>query len=123
MMALPQNIKGNQIFINSGDDLSTNRVMEMSKTEELLRSMVENPDLLKQGYKVFSSFETHQNFYLNFLKMIFESNSNDVVKKLASSSLKIFLKKNWCDENYILVDEKMVQLLYNYIGNHFNTIK
>ena len=107
-MALPQNLKGNQIFINSGEVQSSNRVMELSKTEELLRNMVENPDLLKQGYKVFSSFETHQNFYLNFLKIIFESNSHDVVKKLASSSLKIFLKKNWCDENYILLDEKKV---------------
>jgi hypothetical protein len=36
--------------------------MEYSKTEELLNNMINNPDLLIQGYKALTNFEKYRNF-------------------------------------------------------------
>ncbi len=108
-MSLSQNHKQNQINLNSGYVQKPNKVIEYSKTEEFLKNMTQNSDLLKQGYKVFGNFETCKNFYVNLIKIIFESQSNDKIKKLAASTLKIFLNKNWSDETYISLDEKKVR--------------
>jgi hypothetical protein len=107
-MALSQNHKQNQINLNQGQ--KTNKIMDYTKTEELLNSMIQNPDMLKQGYKLFGNFETYKNFYVNLIKIIFESQANEKIKKLAASTLKIFLNKNWSDENYIQIDEKKVRI-------------
>lgn len=88
----------------------THKIMEFEKMEELLVNMVNSPENLKEGYKTISNFETSRNFYMNMLKIIFVSEHNEKVKKLACSTLKIFLKKNWSDDNYITNEERMVLL-------------
>lgn len=110
-MAFSQNNKHNLINLSSVNVQKTNKVMEYSKTEELLKNMIQNSDMLKQGYKLFGNFETCKNFYVNLIKVIFESQSHDKIKKLAASTLKIFLNKNWSDENYITIDEKKVSTM------------
>ncbi len=82
--------------------------MKYFKTEELLNNMINNPDLLIQGYKAFTNFEKYRNFYINLLNVVFEIKYHNKVKKVAPSSLKTFLNKNWSDDDYITVHEKKV---------------
>jgi hypothetical protein len=77
--------------------------------EHSLMNMSQDPNLLKSGYTILSSYERNRNFYINFLKVIFSSECNEKVKKLAASSLKIFLSKNWSDEAYITNEERLVR--------------
>ena len=107
-MAQPHDKKKNSINLKPGNTQNKIFVMEYSKTEELLNNMINNPDLLRQGYKAFTNFEKYRNFYINLLKVVFEIKHHDKVKKLAASSLKTFLNKNWSDDDYITVDEKKV---------------
>jgi len=107
-MAQPHDKKKNQMNKKTVNTQNKIFVMEYSKTEELLNNMINNPDLLRQGYKVITNFEKYRNFYVNLLKIVFEIKYPDKVKKLAASSLKTFLNKNWSDDEYITVDEKKV---------------
>jgi hypothetical protein len=70
--------------------------------------MIQNPLTLKNGYSTFKKFEGHRNFYLNLLKVIFNPDNKDKAKKLSCSTLKIFLNKNWSDDNYITNEERLV---------------
>jgi hypothetical protein len=83
--------------------------MDLKTTEELLNGMTRDPNLLKDGYKIFSSYEKFKNFYINLANVTFSPNVDSKVKKLASSTLKTFLIKNWSDDNYITNDERLVK--------------
>ena len=87
---------------------STRNIIEYEKIEQCLTSMATDPNLLKGGYNVIAQFERNRNFYLNFLKVIFSSNCGAHVRKLAASTLKIFLNKNWSDDSYITNEERLV---------------
>jgi hypothetical protein len=103
-MSLEVNTNNHEINIDH------NAFVNYSFVESLLANMAANPTLLKDGYKALSGYEKHFNFYLNFMRVIFESECSEKVKKLACSSLKIFLSKNWSDESYIRAEEKMVKI-------------
>ncbi len=101
----------NQPIANNTDTQTTRNAIELEKTEELLINMAKDPNLLKQGYSLFSNFEKFRNFYINFLKVIFLSSHEIKVKKLASSTLKIYLMKNWSDDEYITNEERLVSAI------------
>ena len=82
--------------------------VEYEKIEQILVNMSTDPNLLKAGYNLISVHERNRNFYLNFLKVIFASATPEKVKKLAASTLKIFLTKNWSDDSYITNEERLV---------------
>jgi hypothetical protein len=82
--------------------------IEYKTTDDLLYQMVKDPNILKDGYKIFSTYERFKNFYINLANVIFSPNVNTKVKKLASSTLKAFLIKNWSDDNYITNEERLV---------------
>lgn len=82
--------------------------MNLEQTEEILNSMVKDPLILKDGYKLLQKYETSRNFYLNLLRIIFREGVENRLKKLACSTLNIFLKRNWGDDNYILNEERLV---------------
>lgn len=92
-------------------------IMEYEVSEKLIKDMTHNSNSLQNGYKIFSQFEKSKNFYINLLNLIFNSNLSDKEKKLACSTVKIFLKKNWLDKAYITDDEKMVCFYLNDIEN------
>ena len=71
--------------------------------------MLSNPDKLKDGYKILSNFETRKNFYLNFLKISFDSslNKNKLRMKLSGCCFNCFLKKNYEIEGLITDEEKL----------------
>ena len=87
---------------------STRNIVEYEKIEQCLMSMTSDPNLLKGGYNVIAQYERNRNFYLNFLKVIFTSNCGEHVRKLAASTLKIFLNKNWSDDSYMTNEERLV---------------
>ena len=82
------------------------------KLEESLKDlddMLSNPDKLKDGYKTLSNYETQKNFYLNFLKISFDSNLNKNIQrmKLSGCCFICFLKKNYEIEGLITDEEKL----------------
>ena len=82
------------------------------KFEESLKDideMLSNPDKLKNGYTTLSNFETMKNFYLNFLKISFDSslNKNKQRMKLSGCCFICFLEKNYDIEGLITDEEKL----------------
>ena len=82
------------------------------KLEDSLKDiddMLSNPDKLKDGYNILSNYETRKNFYLNFLKISFDSNLNKNIKrkKLSGCCFICFLKKNYDIEGLITDEEKL----------------
>ena len=71
--------------------------------------MLTYPDKLKEGYKTLSNYETQKNFYLNFLKISFDSNLNKNKKrmKLSGCCFICFLKKNYDFQGLITDEEKL----------------
>jgi hypothetical protein len=96
-------------FENTSEPVRLRSPIDYEKIELSLINMSKDPNLLKTGYSIISAYERNRNFYLNFLKLIFASECNDKVKKLAASSLKIFLTKNWSDDGYITNEERLVR--------------
>ena len=94
----------------SQDNTLSRAVVEYEIIEGNLVNMSKDPNQLKTGYSTFTCFEKNRNFYLNLLNVIFNSGCCDQVKKLAASTLKIFLNKNWSDENYITNEERRVRI-------------
>jgi hypothetical protein len=92
---------------------SVRDVIEYEQTLEILQHMIKDPNSLKEGYKIFQKYETMRNFYTNLLKTIFNPQTDQKMRKLAASALKLFLRKNWSDDNYITNEERMV--LYKLI--------
>jgi hypothetical protein len=84
-------------------------VVEYETLESILLNMSRDAKLLKSGYTIISQYEKNRNFYLNFLKVIFDSSCGEIVKKLAASTIKIFLTKNWSDDTYISNEERLVR--------------
>lgn len=87
----------------------TRTEVEYSLMEQLLINLSKIPNLLKQGYTLVANYEKCKNFYLNFLKIIFVSELDSKIKKLAASTFKIFLTKNLSDDEYITNEERMVK--------------
>ena len=84
--------------------------IDYATTEQTLLKMIRDPNYLKDGYKIFSAYETYKNFYANLCHIIFNSTEPKVIK-LAASVLRTFLTKNWSDSNYISTEEKLVKCL------------
>ena len=82
------------------------------KLEETLKEideMISNPEKLKNGYNILSAHETQKNFYINFLKIAFDSSLNKDKKrmKLCGCCFVCFLQKNYDTEGTILDEEKL----------------
>ena len=114
-MSEPNNEKNNQNSQKTKDELlKSNLPIDRSerKIEDSLKDideMLSNPDKLKDGYNLLSKFETRKNFYLNFLKISFDSslNKNKLRMKLSGCCFICFLKKNYEIEGFITDEEKL----------------
>lgn len=75
----------------------------------LVKDMIQDSKLLKDGFKIFSNYEKDHHFYSNLLKLIFNpQEADDRVRKLACSTLHTFLRRNWSDDLYLTNEERMV---------------
>ncbi len=81
--------------------------LDYAITEQIVQKMTRDANYLKDGYKIFSTYEKFKNFYSNLCYIIF-NNTEPKSIKFAASVLKTFLTKNWSDSNYISTDEKLV---------------
>jgi hypothetical protein len=93
------------------------QAIDYPTTEQILQKMIRDPNYLKDGYKIFSTYETFRNFYSNLCIMIF-NNTEPKLIKLAASVLRTFLTKNWSDSNYISTDEKLVKFINLEYSQH-----
>ena len=99
--------------INEGST-KLNKTIDRSerKFEDSLKDiddMLSNPNNLKDGYNILSNYETQKNFYLNFLKIAFDSNlnKNSQRMKLSACCFTCFLKKNYEIAGLITDEEKL----------------
>jgi hypothetical protein len=95
--------------------------IDYGTTEQTLQKMIRDPNYLKDGYKIFSAYETYKNFYANLCHIIFNNKEPKIIK-LAASVLRTFLTKNWSDGNYISTDEKLVKYI-NLEYSKYSTYK
>ena len=84
---------------------------EELKLEDSLKEideMISNPEKLKNGFNILSAHEGQKNFYINFLKIAFDSslNKNKKRMKLSGCCFICFLQKNYDTEGLILDEEK-----------------
>ena len=82
------------------------------KLEESLKEideMISNPEKLKNGFNILLAHETQKNFYINFLKISFDStlNKNKLRMKLSGCCFVCFLQKNYDTEGLIPDQEKL----------------
>jgi len=82
--------------------------VEYNELENKLKLMLSDPTALKNGYNSLCEVEPYNKFHLNLLNIVLNPESSGHLRKLASCSLKIFIKKNWNNEAYISFTEKMV---------------
>ena len=86
-------------------------ILNYSQSVEIIKELTIDAHKLQNGFTIMIQYEKFKNFYINLLKILFDNENNDKCRKLASSIVKIFIKKNWLDTEYISNDEKTV----NYI--------
>ena len=85
---------------------------EELKLEDSLKEideMISNPEKLKDGFNILSAHEAQKNFYINFLKIAFDSslNKNKKRMKLSGCCFICFFQKNYDTEGLILDEEKL----------------
>ena len=82
--------------------------LKLEETLKEIDEMISNPEKLKNGYNILSAHETQKNFYINFLKIAFDSslNKNKKRMKLSGCCFICFLQKNYDTEGLILDEEK-----------------
>ena len=98
------------------DEEPLNKNITINRTElklddslKIIDELLSNPEKLKNGFNILSSHETQKNFYINFLKISFDStlNKNKQRMKLSACCFICFLQKNYDIEGLILDDEKL----------------
>ena len=98
------------------DEEPINKNITINRTEfkfddslKEIDELISNPEKLKNGFNILSSHETQKNFYMNFLKISFDSslNKNKQRMKLSACCFICFLQKNYDIEGLILDDEKL----------------
>ena len=98
------------------DEEPLNKNIAINRTElklddslKEIDELLSNPEKLKNGFNILSSHETQKNFYINFLKISFDStlNKNKQRMKLSACCFICFLQKNYDIEGLILDDEKL----------------
>ena len=98
------------------DEEPLNKNITINRTElklddslKVIDELLSNPEKLKNGFNILSSHETQKNFYINFLKISFDStlNKNKQRMKLSACCFICFLQKNYDTEGLILDEEKL----------------
>ena len=98
------------------DEEPINKNITINRTElkfddslKEIDELISNPEKLKNGFNILSAHETQKNFYMNFLKISFNStlNKNKQRMKLSACCFICFLEKNYDIEGLILDDEKL----------------
>ena len=74
----------------------------------MLKDMASNQNSLLNGYNILSQYEKRKKFYIGMLEIIFSHLNDKILTKLCCSSFKIFIQKNWSDENFIDCNERLV---------------
>lgn len=73
----------------------------------IINDMIIDPKKLQTGFSLFSKIEYCKGFYITLLQMVLDKSSKHSEIRLAASVLLNFLRKNWSDDNYISLEEKM----------------
>ena len=74
---------------------------------KIILDMIINPSKLQTGYELFSKIETCKGFYISLINVTLHPESKPNEIKLAASVASNFLRKNWSDDNFITIEEKL----------------
>ena len=87
---------------------------------ELFTLFIKNPSELSKGYKTLEEREDQKGFHLGLIRLTFDQTLLPNIKKLASCTSKIFLKKNWTTEKLETTEKTVIRILKKaYITNSF----
>lgn len=90
---------------------STNNNEQETVTPDIMKKIIEdllsNPNKLSNGYSLFANLECCRGFYTSLLFIVLNNQSSKNEIKLSSSVLLNFLRRNWNDDNFISIEEKM----------------
>lgn len=85
----------------------TKEKINPNKINQIITDMTTNPHLLSKGHLIITELEHSQGFYLSLLQIVFNPMTSTLKQKLSSSILLNYLRKNWSDESFIGINEKM----------------
>lgn len=97
------------------DSNSQAKTLENERINRMITEMTKSGEQLQIGHKLIYQFENLRGFYTGLLKIALNQNSSDSEVKLSGSLLVNYLRRNWDNEAFVSVEEKMVRLFH--IGN------
>lgn len=90
------------------EDNSNAKTIETEKIYSIVNEMTKRSDQLEIGHTIVKQFEHLRGFYIGLLKICLNQNSSDANVKLSGSLLMNYLRRNWDNEAFVSVEEKMV---------------
>lgn len=87
--------------------MESNTKLSPEDIHNMLTDMINSPHKLSIGHRIFAQYETTKGFYSALLANVLNGSNQRSLIKLSSSVLKNYLTKNWGDENFIGLEEKI----------------
>jgi hypothetical protein len=75
--------------------------------KQIVQEMINDPKKLESGYSLFTKIEYCRGFYVSLLSIVLDNNSKPSEIKFASTVFLNFIRRNWCDDSFICIEEKM----------------
>lgn len=75
--------------------------------KQIVYEMINDPKKLESGYSLFTKIEYCRGFYISLLSIVLDETSKKNEIKFASSVFLNFIRRNWCDDSFICIEEKM----------------
>ncbi len=85
--------------------------------KQIVQEMISDPKKLESGYSLFTKIEYCRGFYISLLSIVLDESSKKSEIKFASSVFLNFIRRNWCDDSFICIEEKME--LFSVLTNNF----
>ena len=87
--------------------MENNQILTPENINFMIDEMISNPKKLSQGHILITKYEIIKGFYISLLQIALNENTQKSKIKLSASILMNYLRKNWSDDNFICLEEKM----------------
>lgn len=104
---MEEQINTNSTNPNSNANNNEQEIVTPEIMKKIICDLLNDPNKLKTGFTLFSNLECCRGFYTSLLYITLNNQSSKNEIKLASSVLLNFLRRNWSDDNFISIEEKM----------------
>lgn len=109
-----------EINLNSNNANNESEIVTPLIMKQIVQEMINDPKKLESGYSLFTKIEYCRGFYISLLSVVLDENSKKSEIKFASTIFLNFIRRNWCDDTFICIEEKM-ELFAVLTSNFFHT--